>query len=150
MKNKILKVCLLFFASIIINGCATPGYKESSVVSGIEKGLTVASILRFDDVPVPSGFLQISNESFIFQSESLRAGVLKYSGKSSPDVVMQFYKEQMPLYNWQLINLIEYGKKQLNYEKTGQSCIIMIEGARSKSVLTISVGPKSERTKIVK
>lgn len=150
MKNKILKACLLFFASIIINGCATPGYKDSPTVSGIEKGLTVASTLRFDDVPVPSGFLQISNESFIFQSESLRAGVLKYSGKSSPDVVMQFYKDQMPLYNWQLINLIEYGKKQLNYEKIGQSCIITIEGTRTKSILTISVGPKSERTKIVK
>lgn len=150
MKNKILNACLLFFASIIINGCATPGYKDSPAVSDIEKGLTVASTLRFDDVPVPSGFIQISDESFIFQSESLRAGVLKYAGKSSPDVVMQFYKEQMTLYNWQLINLIEYGKKQLNYEKTGQSCIITIEGTKSKSVLTISVGPKSERTKIVK
>ncbi|MFH1778881.1 MAG: hypothetical protein ABH847_02490 [Candidatus Omnitrophota bacterium] len=148
MKNKISRWGVFILMSVTMMGCATTGYRETS--AEIEKSLAVASTLRFDDIPVPSGFLQISNESFIFQSESLRAGVLKYSGKSSPDVVMQFYKEQMSLYNWQLINLIEYGKKQLNYEKTGQSCIITIEGARSKSVLTISVGPKSERTKIVK
>lgn len=133
-----------------IGGCATPDYKGSPAASDIEKNLAVASTLRFDDVPVPSGFIPISDGSFIFQSESLRAGVLKYSGKSSPEAVMLFYKEQMPLYNWQLINLIEYGKKQLNYEKTAQSCIITIEGTKSKSTLIISVGPKSERTKVIK
>lgn len=63
---------------------------------------------------------------------------------------MLFYKEQMPLYNWQLINLIEYGKKQLNYEKVAQSCIITIDGNKTKSILVISVGPKSERIKITK
>lgn len=151
MKNKIISQALLIFAFLLITaGCATPGYKESSSSSEIEKSLAVASTLRFDDVPVPSGFVQISNESFIFQSESLRAGVLKYSGKSNPNAVMLFYKEQMPLYNWQLINLIEYGKKQLNYEKPGQSCIITIEGTKSKSILMICVGPKSEKAKIVK
>lgn len=146
-----MREIVAFALIIIIIGCATPGsYKESSAASEIEKELTIAPTLRFDDVPVPSGFLQVSNESFIFQSESLRAGVLKYSGKSSPEAVMLFYKEQMPLYNWQLVNLIEYGKKQLNYEKTAQSCIITIEGTKSKSTLIISVGPKSERTKIAK
>lgn len=151
MYNKILLYGILIFSFIItIGGCATSDYKGSPAASNVEKSLAVAPTLRFDDVPVPSGFIPISNESFIFQSESLRAGVLKYSGKSSPEAVMLFYKEQMPLYNWQLINLIEYGKKQLNYEKTGQSCIITIEGSKSKATLIISVGPKSEKAKVLK
>ncbi len=143
-------LCGVLAFSLIMGGCATPDHKVSSAVFDVEKSLAVAPTLRFDDVPVPSGFISISDESFIFQSESLRAGVLKYSGKASPETVMLFYNEQMPLYNWQLINLIEYGKKQLNYEKTAQSCIITIEGTKSKSTLIISVGPKSEKAKIMK
>lgn len=151
MKNKITGCGIFVFILMAITaGCATPAYMENPAASEIEKNLIVASTLRFDDVPVPSGFIQIPSESFTFQSEALRAGVLKYSGKSNPNAVMLFYKEQMPLYNWQLINLIEYGKIQLNYEKPGQSCIVTIEGTKSKSTLTISVGPRSEKAKIVK
>ncbi len=138
-------ICILPFL-VIFSGCAT----GSSNSAGIEKNLSVASSLRFDDVPVPAGFNQVPDESFIFQTESLRAGVLKYTGKSSPESVMQFYKDEMPRYNWQSVNIVEFGKKQLCFEKTGQNCIVIIDGTKSKSTIIISVGPKSEKQKPVK
>ncbi|MFH0772304.1 MAG: hypothetical protein V1933_06760 [Candidatus Omnitrophota bacterium] len=146
----ILQISIVAFVlTFSAAGCATTGYNVSSD-SVSEKSLTVSNVLRFDDIPVPAGFVVISNESFIFQTENLRAGVLRYAGKASPDLTMQFYKEQMPAYNWQSINTIEFGKKQLTFEKTGQNCVVTIEGTRSKSVITISVGPKSEKTKVIR
>jgi hypothetical protein len=133
--------------ALAIWGCATTGQGSSAVSGGVEKNLAVSSVLRFDDIPVPTGFSQLPKESFVFQTESVRAGVLRYEGRANPESVMQFYKQQMPVYNWQPVNIIEFGLKQMSFEKPGQSCIIVIEGAGSKSTVTISVGPKSERPK---
>jgi hypothetical protein len=134
---------LLPLLAFTAGGCATTGQGSATV----EKNLSVSSLLRFDDIPVPAGFSQLPKESFVFQTESVRAGVLRYEGKAGQESVMQFYKQQMPVYNWQPVNIIEFGLKQLSFEKPGQSCIVVIEGTRSKSTVTISVGPKSEKPK---
>lgn len=128
-------------------GCATTGRGPTAVSGEAVKNLAIASTLRFDDIPVPAGFLQLPKESFVFQTESVRAGVLRYEGRADPESVMEFYKQQMTAYNWQPVNTIEFGQKQMSFEKPGQSCVIVIEGTRSKSIVTISVGPKSEKPK---
>lgn len=140
----------IFVLTTAISGCATSAQRGSPAGSEIEKNLVVASSLRFDDVPVPAGFASIPTESFIYQTENIRAGLLRYEGRSSAEAVMQFYKERMPVYNWQSINIIEFEKKQLSFEKTGQSCIVIIEGLKAKTIITISIGPKSEKAKILK
>ena len=134
---------LIPLLALAAGGCATTGQGSSAV----EKNLAVSPLLRFDDIPVPAGFSQLPKESFIFQTESVRAGVLRYEGKAGGESVMRFYKQQMPAYNWQPVNTIEFGLKQLTFEKPGQSCIVVIEGAGAKSTVTISVGPKSEKPK---
>lgn len=150
-EKKVIVAAIVFFALTIIGGCATPAYRGSTASSEMEKSLVVASSLRFDDVPIPSGFVSIPTESFIYQTENIRAGLMRYEGRSSPEAVMQFYKEQMPVYNWQSVNIIEFEKKQLSFEKTGQSCIVIIEGFKNgKSIITISIGPKSEKAKLIK
>ncbi len=147
----VVAAIIIISLSLTAGGCAATSHRGSVAGSGIEKPLTIASSLRFDDIPVPSGFISISTESFIYQTENIRAGLIRYEGRSSPEATMQFYKEQMPVYNWQPVNIIEFGRKQLSFEKTGQSCIVIIEGFNNgKSIITISIGPKSEKSKILK
>lgn len=147
----VVAAIIIVSLSLTAGGCAAPIYRGSASGSGIERPLTVASTLRFDDIPVPAGFVSISAESFIYQTENIRAGLMRYEGASSPEAMAQFYKEQMPVYNWQPVNIIEFGKKQLSFEKAGQSCIVMIEGFKNgRSIITISIGPKSEKSKILK
>jgi hypothetical protein len=153
MKNDRIVTAAITVVALILTacGCATPNHGGAAVSSGTERPLAVASSLRFDDIPVPFGFASIPAESFIYQTENIRAGLMKYKGRSSPEVMMQFYKEQMPVYNWQPVNIIEFGKKQLSFEKPGQSCVVVIEGSGSgESIITISIGPKSEKSKILK
>jgi hypothetical protein len=137
-----LLVSFLVF-SVFISGCATFGGR-SSKRDDFEKQLEVSALLKFDDIPVPSGFKFIAVESFAFQTDEIRVGLLKYTGRVSAEETSVFYKEHMPLYNWKPVNFIEYERRVLNFEKDNQSAVITIDGKGSSSNLVIAVSPRSE------
>ncbi len=132
--------CIL---SAAILGCSTfsdnPGAKSANAGS-----LEPQAILKFSDVPVPVGLKNLPTQSYSFESSGVRVGVLKYQGKNNPDQVVNFYKEQMPMYNWNLVNIVEYGQRLMNFERENESCIITMEPKGSAIILTISLGPKSQ------
>lgn len=134
----ILGTCFLSF----LFGCST-----ISIDTGSSKMQTaplfVAQSLRFEDIPVPAGFNLIINESFVFQNEQLRVGLLKYEGDAAPEQVLRFYKDQMPLYRWNLINIVEHEVRTLSFEKEAQSCTVTIDGSKSKTILIVATSPKS-------
>ena len=74
----------------------------------------------------------------------MRVGVLKYQGKADADRIISFYKEQMAMYNWRLVNIVEYGQRLINFERENETCIITIEPKGNTIFLTISLGPKSQ------
>ncbi|MDP2943144.1 MAG: hypothetical protein Q8O36_06565 [Candidatus Omnitrophota bacterium] len=76
-EKKIVVAAIVFFALTITSGCATPAYRGSTASSEMERPLVVASSLRFDDVPIPAGFISIPTESFIYQTEKIRAGLFR-------------------------------------------------------------------------
>lgn len=148
-----LKKLAIYFALIILitslTGCAAFRRFQSRRTEGgvgTTPSLEVASILRFSDIPVPSGFKIKPEESYTFQTDTFRDGLLKYTGSANPQVVVNFYKEQMPQYNWQLVNLIEYGRSLLNFEKQDQSCTIIVEGGVTRTAITIHLSPKSKKS----
>jgi len=150
-EKKVFTVAALISMALFLSGCAglSQGRRRVSAEEGslIPEGgvsLEVAAAFRFDDIPVPIGFKIDQFGSFAFQTEYTRVGLLKYKGRANPDKVVAFYKDQMPLYGWALVNIIEYGKRIINFEKEGQSCIITIEPTGSKTILTIAISPKSE------
>ncbi len=141
--------CLFFL--FLIAGCATFPQNESS--SDAEKNkvtLSVAPILKFDDIPVPAGFRILDKESFAFQNDKSRVALLKYYGGQNAEQVLAFYKEQMASFNWDLVNIIEYDKKVLNYDNSEESCIITIQPQGGKSMVTIALSPKSRPIKAPK
>ncbi|MBN1793825.1 MAG: hypothetical protein JW844_02545 [Candidatus Omnitrophica bacterium] len=126
-----------------LSGCASlPGRRSSSAKDDV-RALEVASFLRFDDIPVPYGFKIQPEESFAFQNDFSRVGLLRYTGKTSADSLVLFYKEQMPLYNWRMVNIIEFGRRVLNFEKEDQNCIVMIESGKTKTGLILAIAPKA-------
>jgi len=138
-----LLVCFLM-CSVFVAGCSTLSGSRNSNSSDFEKQLEVSTLLKFDDIPVPSGFRFIAAESFAFQTDEIRVGLLKYTGRVSPEETVVFFKEQMPLYNWKPVNFIEYERRVLNFEKDGQSAVITIDGKGSSSSLVIAVAPRSD------
>jgi len=101
---------------------------------------------KFSDVPVPVGFKFIPAESYAFESLGVRVGVLKYRGKTDPDRVINFYKEQMPMYSWNTLNIIEFGERMLNFERDNETCIINLISRGSTVDAIITVGPKAQQS----
>jgi len=143
--NARVSIILILGLIFIATGCATTSNSNSS--SSMQAGsISVASILKFEDVPVPSGFKLVDNESFTFQNDNMRVGLLKYTGRPDANVVVNFYKEQMPMYNWDMLNVIEYGQKIMNFQRADQTCIITIQPLSTRTLIAIAVAPKSSST----
>lgn len=120
-------------------GCSTIGSQGKS--SGL---LEPSSILRFSDIPVPAGFKALVQSSYSFETAGVRAAVLRYQGKADLDQVTNFYKEQMAMNNWTLLNITEYGERLMNFERDNETCIITISGKGNSVRLSISVGPRTQ------
>lgn len=150
MRKSVLAITGNYFLLIIflcvLSGCVTTS--EGRAYDEGDRDVSVAYILRFDDVPVPSGFMVLDSESFAFQNDTTRVALLKYIGSVNIENVVQFYKDQMPAYNWSPINIIEYERRILNYEKGSESCIVTVEPRGRKSVIAIAISPKSRPMKV--
>ena len=136
---------------VLLAGCATFPQNESSGDAEKNKvALSVAPILKFEDIPVPAGFKSLDKESFAFQNDKSRVALLKYYGGKTADQVVAFYKEQMASFNWDLVNIIEYDRKVLNYENSDESCIVTVQPQGGKSTVIISLSPRSRPIKAQK
>lgn len=151
MKLKLL--CISLFCCFTIWGCAsTYDSKQTNTVNS--KLLEPQSVLKFSDLPIPVGFKPILHDSYSFESSGIRVGILKYQGKADIEQVVNFYKEQMSMYNWNLLNIVEYGSRLLNFDRDSETCIISLEPKGRYVFSTISIGPKSNkkesRSKVIK
>jgi hypothetical protein len=50
----------------------------------------------------------------------------------------------MPMFNWSLLNVVEYGERLLNFERENETCIVNLMPKGGKVTVTISLGPKSQ------
>jgi hypothetical protein len=133
-KYVIALVAFMFF----IAGCTT--FRASNP----DKVLEPSSVLRFSDIPIPAGFAPMKQQSYSFENAGVRVGLLKYKGRGTLDQVQNFYKEQMPLSKWNLLNISEFGQRILNFERENETCIISIKSElMTGTVISLSLGPKS-------
>ncbi|MDO8489653.1 MAG: hypothetical protein Q7S42_06070 [Candidatus Omnitrophota bacterium] len=139
------KLIFLIFACYLLSsyliGCSTFSDNSKSTNPGM---LEPQSILKFSDIPVPVGLKPLPEASYSFESSGVRVGVLKYQGKANAEQIINFYKEQMAMYNWNLVNIVEYGQRLMNFERENETCIITLEPKGNNIILTISLGPKSQ------
>ena len=134
-------VTAVILVSLAMAGCVA----STSTTAANERAaapLHAAALLKFSDVPVPMGFQLLDNESFAFQNEAARVGLLKYIGRPEIDRVVQFYLEQMPLYHWTFLNLLEYESRIINFEKPEQTCIITVGKRGDRTQVTLAIAPK--------
>ena len=146
---KKLYAIILILAVVATSGCASTGSRRSSDTE-MPKTLQVATLLKFQDVPVPTGFRIIAADSYIFDNNVTRLGILKYSGRAHSSKVIKFYRDQMPLYNWRFINLMEFNTCVINFDRDDQTCTIIIEPGHLSTYVTVSVAPKAGRASTYK
>ncbi|MDD5355687.1 MAG: hypothetical protein PHY56_04075 [Candidatus Omnitrophica bacterium] len=135
-----IKLVFIIILSVFLAGCSTTGYYHID-----SKGLEASDISRFDDIPVPSGFKFLPLDSFVYESGKIRIGVLEYCGKSYPYKIVEFYRDNMPNYGWQILNIIEGKETTLSFSKEKEICIVKFSYKGNLGSLIISISPLYEK-----
>jgi len=107
------------------------------------KPVELSANLKFDDIPVPINFNLDLKDSFVFKNGIVRVGVVKYVGKAGISEITEFYKKNMPSFNWSLVSSIEYYKSIMVFLKDTQSCVVILEQDGGRLNCTIASGPKN-------
>jgi len=145
MRNKTTGILVagISLCAALAAGCATDNY--GSTKDSDTQMVEPQNIFKFNDVPVPAGFKLMPKDSYFFESANVRVAVLKYRGKGNRDLINSFFKEQMAIYKWILLNMVEYGDTIMNFEKENETCIITLSPKGSTVIASISLGPKSPK-----
>ena len=142
----------IIFVVILVSGlgysvialCSCAGVSKKDTLPRDRPLLEPQVMLKFSDIPVPLRFKLLAQDSYVFESGGIRVGMLKYQGKGNVEQVVNFYRDQMPLYNWNLLNVIEYGERLLNFEREAETCIVRLLPKGSHITIAIALGPRSE------
>ena len=97
---------------------------------------------RFEDIPLPPGMTLLRKESFLFETRATKAGLLIYEGRGEMEKLSNFFKQQMPKYQWRLVSNFELQNVMLTFMKEGWNSIIYIvsqEGGTKR--IEIRAGP---------
>ncbi len=102
----------------------------------------IATSYRFDDIPLPSGMALNRKESFVYETMTTRTGLLVYEGKGEMERFANFFKDQMPNYQWRLLSNFELHNVMLTFIKEGWSSVIYIQPLEDETKrIEIRVGP---------
>jgi hypothetical protein len=97
---------------------------------------------RFEDIPLPPGMTLNRKESFIYETRTTKAGLLIYEGKGEMEKLANFFKQQMPNYQWRLVSNFELHSVMLTFIKEGWSSVIYILSQQDEMKrIEIRVGP---------
>ncbi len=139
---------IAILAPALAAGCTYFGVKS------VSRLIAPKTSYRFEDLPMPKELSLNLRESFIFESHLVRAGILVYKGRANYESVVQFFKDQMPKYGWDLTNsfaraagpIITFKRAEtsLIYEKPGWSCIIVVARGVLETRVEARIGPKEE------
>ena len=151
MRNKAmglgLKALLAIFLTTLlaVPGCSVlkskkgSGGSTSSVVSQSAQTQTV--YLDFGDVLLPKDLKVDSDDSFVFTTAGLTAGVLSLKGRVEANSLIAFFENRMPEDGWQMISEIKAARSMLLFKKQARWCVIGIEEGKMSTHAQIWVAP---------
>ena len=141
-----MKKFFVVFSLLILTGCAGISYYTPSprTEEGKETSIKKALQQKFDDLPLPQGVVIDSQNSFIFQDGGIRIAQLRCVSKLSPDALVSYFREELPLQGWQFLNVVEYGERRLSFEKPGEKLEVIIYPERRGARIVISLTPSNK------
>ena len=158
-------ITLTVMASLVLAGCQTGPFapkssepedealmEEVTAPSAYEgppmtdPGLAIATEQRFSDIPLPVGLKEDLERTFVYESSQLAVGRMVYSTKSSVNELAQFYIDECPAADWQLLDIVQAGGADLTFRKPGKRLGVGIRdlGVARGRMLTLTLTPEAE------
>jgi hypothetical protein len=130
-------------------GCSTTvkDTKGEAPKEGEPARSSIGKYYHFEDVLVPAELNFQPDDSFIYETPRLKAGVLIFTKwRLDVDSVIDFFKQYMERDNWKMVNSFRGKESFLNFSKPDKTCAIkIIEKWTGTTKVEIRVGPLGEK-----
>ena len=136
-KGTLVLAAMLLF----VLGCAArqpAGQDPSSVVKGEAPNVV---FYTFPDIPVPKELDLQREKSFIYETPTVKAGVLVLSGNIDVASLETYFKVNMAKNGWRFINSYKYRDVILNFMKDDRASNIRMSRDAFTTQVEIWVGP---------
>lgn len=138
----VILLSLLFFS-----GCET--VNKSAVKEEPPKSKYDAvnqAFYGFPDVPVPKELKLDNNRSFVYETQTIKVGVLALSGNVETDSLENYFKINMIKNGWRFVNSFRFKDVILNFVKDDKTCNIKMSREIFTTDVEIWVGPSEKVT----
>jgi len=112
---------------MIIGGCQTGGpwirYQPEPPTAPPPTG----AYMDFNDVQIPTGLKLDRTESYIYQTEAIKVGVLSLTTSRPIPELVAFFRENMARDNWRQVSIFTFRKTVLLFEKQGKNCLVLMQ-----------------------
>lgn len=142
------KVSLMFVLAALLTGAAgcfddkSDPYVDDTGRPIEPERLPISNELQFSDVPVPYGFEFQREASFVYKTDSVRIGHLRYTGKAGLFEVIKFFEDNMSASGWGNGTTSQFsGRASMRYEKRDEVCVIDLDRDGSRVNISMKVSP---------
>jgi uncharacterized protein YceK len=144
-KAVIAILTLMIAIALGVAGCSSLKTKKTASGSTASTSFTTAKsktvYYDFGDILLPSQLSVNDNESFVFTTEGLTAGVLSLKGSLTAKSLISFFSNKMPVDGWQMVNKFAGQRNMMLFQKQTRYCTITIDEGRWSTVVELWVAP---------
>ncbi|MFH1623896.1 MAG: hypothetical protein ABID54_01920 [Pseudomonadota bacterium] len=141
----LISAIMITISLILLSGCSTilKDVSSSGEVSEAKplKTEPLPIYYDFEDISVPPELKLDRERSFIYETPTVKAGILVFKGRVDVDSLVSFFKENMVKDNWNFINSFKYKGYILNFQKEDRSCLITLYDKMFNTIVEMRVGP---------
>ncbi len=124
---------LIIAVMLLITGCSVLKSKKASSNSRSSNRTQNANskmvYYDFGDVLLPSELKVDRDNSFVFSTTGLTAGILSLQGRVEINSLITFFENKMPVDGWQRVSAIKSSRTMLLFRKQNRWCVIsLVEG----------------------
>jgi len=123
-RSGIRLIAILIFliaGTLAVSGCSALKSKQGATTSAAAASAQPAQAktvyLDFGDVLLPKELSVEKNDSFVFSTAGLTAGVLSLKGRVEANSLITFFENRMPEDGWQMISAIKAERSMLLFKK---------------------------------
>ena len=138
------KCAALLLAVLLLAGCASTWNKltgQENQQSGPKSEAPNVAYYSFPDIPIPKELGLERDKSFVYETSSLRTGVLVLKGNLDVNSLEEYFKANMAKNNWKFLNGFKYATVILNYTKDDRAAHIRISREYWSTWVEVWVGP---------
>ena len=138
-------VAVLLALMLMVAGCSAVKSKKGSPTQGqpgqAAKAKTKTVYYDFGDILLPAELKIDKDNSFVFRTPGLTAGVLSLSGRVEINSLITFFENKMPVDGWKAVSAIKAPRTMMLFKKHSRWCVISITESQFKARVEVWVAP---------